>query len=77
MSARSEIREKLEDIMRRSDALACEIWSGRGYDGVVEMNGWFYRPFGRQNAIYLGRNKAEALETIAEIRREREEARGY
>jgi hypothetical protein len=72
MTVKSEIRTKLEKIMTAGEATACNIYKGHGYTGSIEADGWFYVPFGRQ-PVYLGKNKAEAMETIEQIREARAE----
>lgn len=69
MTVKSEIREALRKIMAEGDANACDIWTG--YDVATDEEGWHYVPFGA-TAVYLGKNKAEALETIREIADDRD-----
>ena len=71
MSVASKIRKALKGIMSEGEANACNIQKGYHYNGSTESNGWYYTPFGRQ-PVSLGDNEAEALETIEQIKEERE-----
>lgn len=70
MSVASKIRQALSSIMSEGEANACNIQKGYHYDGSRESNGWYYTPFGR-GPVSLGKNEAEALETIEQIAEER------
>ena len=70
-TVKSKIREALKNIMSEGDANACEINKGHYYNGWTEVSGWYYRPPNR-GPIGLGKNEAEALETIARIEEERD-----
>lgn len=70
MSVTSKIRKALKSIMSEGEANACDIRKGYHYNGQTEVNEWYYRPFNRQ-PVSLGRNEAEALETIEQIKEER------
>ena len=71
MSVKSKIREALKGIMSEGEANACDIRKGYHYNGSTEQSGWYYKPFNRQ-PVSLGSNEVEALETIEQIKEERE-----
>lgn len=71
MSSTGKIREALKSIMSEGEASACDVRKGYHYNGSTEVNGWYYRPFNGQ-PVSLGKNEAEALETIELIAEERE-----
>ena len=62
--------------MSEGEANACDIRKGYHYNGQTEASGWYYRPFNRQ-PVSLGKNEAEALETIDRIKEERDYYRWY
>lgn len=72
MTVASKIRNALMTIMTEGEANACDIRKGYHYNGTKHANGWYYTPFGC-SPITLGKNEAEALETIEQIK----EARDY
>ena len=71
MSVASKIRKALKGIMSEGEANACDVRKGYHYNGSAEQNGWYYKPFNRQ-PVSLGSNEVEALETIDQIKEERE-----
>lgn len=66
MTVASKIREALKGIMTEGEANACDIRKGSHYNGRTYSNGWYYTPFGGR-PITLGKNEAEAIETIEQI----------
>ncbi len=71
MSAISKIRQGLKSIMTEGEANACRINKGYEYDGSQQRNGWHFTKF-NSTPTFLGRNVSEALETIEQIKDERD-----
>ena len=71
MNVTQKIKNALKSIMTEGEVNACTIEKSHHYNGVTEQNGWHYTPFG-ECPITLGKNVTEALETIEQIREERE-----
>ena len=71
MSAISKIRKALNGIMSEGEANACRIDNGYQYDGSQQRKGWHFTRFGG-TPTFLGRNANEALETIEQIKDERD-----
>ena len=70
MSAASRIRQALKGIMTEGEANACRISNGYEYDGSQQRKGWHFTRF-NSTPTFLGRNVSEALETIEQIKEER------
>jgi len=70
MNAQSKIREALKTIMDDGEANACRIEKAYLYDGATMRNGWHYTRF-NSTPTYLGSSLGEALETIEQIKEER------
>ena len=71
MSAISKIRQGLKSIMTEGEANACRISNGYEYDGSQQRRGWHFTRF-NSTPTFLGRNASEALETIEQIKDERD-----
>ena len=71
MSAISRIRKALKGIMPEGEANACRINNSYQYDGSQQRNGWHFTRF-NSTPTFLGRNVSEALETIEQIKDERD-----
>ena len=71
MQAISKIRQALKGIMTESEANACRINKGYEYDGSQQRKGWHVTKF-NSTPTFLGRNVSEALETIEQIKDERD-----
>ncbi len=70
MSAISKIRRALKSIMSDGEASACHIDNGYQYDGSQQRKGWHFTKF-NSTPTFLGHNVNEALETIEQIKEER------
>ena len=71
MSTVGRIRQALKGIMTENEANACRINDGYQYDGSQQRNGWHFTRF-NSTPTFLGRNVSEALETIEQIKDERD-----
>lgn len=71
MAAISKIRKALKGIMSEGEANACRVEKAYLYDGSQQRNGWHFTRF-NSTPTYLGDNVSEALETIEQIKEERE-----
>ncbi len=71
MSAISKIRQGLKSIMTEGEANACRINNDYQYDGSQQRKGWHFTRF-NSTPTFLGRNVNDALETIEQIKEERD-----
>ena len=60
---KEQIQRALNKIMDGGEATACQIYRGWDYDGVIQVYGWWYRPFNQQ-PNYLGKNLSESIKSI-------------
>lgn len=66
MLVKDQIIKSLNQVFEPGQVSAGRVYKGYDYDGTIQASGWWFKPFASQG-IFLGRNKAEALETIEQI----------